>query len=106
MKTLVQFRNFEGVDHLKQFVESSINQTVGKFESWRHFNIHVVLGMVKGRTDLQRPIFECELLINGRGLGRPIVVKKINSDFYQVVRSCLKATEKNLSKGFENARVP
>jgi|JI6StandDraft_1071083.scaffolds.fasta_scaffold314843_2 ribosome-associated translation inhibitor RaiA len=94
MKTSLQFRNFDGFDHIKSFVEDSLDHSIGKFESWRHFDIHMVMSTVKGRTETHRPIFECELMLKGKGVKRPIIVKKMNSDFYQSVRSCLKATEK------------
>jgi ribosome-associated translation inhibitor RaiA len=94
MKTSIQFRNFDGLNHLKSFVEESVDQSIGKFESWRHFDIHVVMNTAKGRSDSHRPVFECELLIKGQGVNRPIFVKKINTDFYQSVRSTLRAAEK------------
>lgn len=94
MKTSILFRNFDGLDHLKNFVEESVDQSIGKFESWRHVDIHIVMSTAKGRSDLHRPIFECEMLIKGKGVTRPIIVKKINTDFYQSVRSSLRAAEK------------
>lgn len=98
MRTSIQFRNLEGLDHIRSYVENSVDQTVGKFESWRQFDAHVTLGMAKTRSTNHKPIFECEVLIKGKGLQRPIFTKKTNADFYQALRSSLKAAEKILRR--------
>jgi ribosome-associated translation inhibitor RaiA len=94
----VQFRNFEGFEHLRSFVEKAANQTLGRFESWKNFETHIVLATVKSRTTTHAPVFECELLMKSRGLQKPIVVKKESSNFYQAVRNCVKASEKILRR--------
>lgn len=104
MNTSVQFRNFDGFDHIKNFVENSVDIALGKFEAWRDFETHVVLRTVKARTLTHAPVFECELVMIGKGLLRPVVVKKKNSDFYLALRDCIKASEKILRRA-SKARV-
>lgn len=98
MRLDLQFRNFQGLDHIRDYVETTIEQVLGKFETGRQFDVQVFMGMVKARSTTHAPVFECEVLVNGKGLKRPIFAKKTSSDFYKAVRSCLKATEKNLRR--------
>lgn len=98
MKTSLQFRNFDGLDHIKLFTEESIYQSLDKFEAWRDFDIHMVISTVKARSSSHRPIFQCELLLTGKGIAKPIIVKKISSDFYHSVRTCLHVAEKKLRR--------
>lgn len=98
MQINLQFRNFEGLDHIRDYVESSVDQFLGKFESWRQFDVQIFMGMVKARSATHVPVFECEVLVNGKGLQRSIFAKKASPDFYKAVRSCLKATEKSLRR--------
>ena len=98
MKTSVQFRNFNGLEHIQNYVKDSVDQSLGKFESWRQFNAHVILSMVRTRSNTHTPIFECEVLIKGKGLHRPVITKKTNSNFYQAFRSSLRAAEKILRR--------
>jgi ribosome-associated translation inhibitor RaiA len=98
MKTKVHFRNIDGLDHIRKFVGDSVEQSIGRFDSNRQFDGHVVLGMVSGRSETHRPVFECELLINGKGLSRPVVVKKHNSNFHHAIRDCLKTSAKILRR--------
>jgi len=96
MKTTVQFKNFEGFEHIRTFVEDLVDQALARFESSRHLSAHVILGTVKAGT--HKPIFECEFLIKGTGIRSPIIIKKKDSDFYQALRSCISASEKSLRR--------
>ncbi|MBK7963842.1 MAG: HPF/RaiA family ribosome-associated protein [Bdellovibrionales bacterium] len=98
MRTSIQFRSLEGLDHIRSYVENSVDQAVGKFESWRQFDTHVILGMAKTRSSTHKPVFECEVLVKGKGLQRTIFTKKTSADFYQAVRSSLKTVEKILRR--------
>lgn len=98
MRTEIQFRNFKGLDHLKFFVEVSMIESLERFEKWRDFKSHVILSTTKARSDVHKPVFECELLLSGKGIGRNVIVKKRNGDFYQAVRSAIQATEKILRR--------
>jgi ribosomal subunit interface protein len=98
MKTTTQFKNISGLEHIRNFVENSINQSLGKFEAWREFDAHVVMRTAKARSDSHKPVFESELVIEGKGLNRPIIVKKKNSDFYQAFNACILAAEKSLRR--------
>lgn len=98
MRTSLKFRNFEGLDHIRNYVENVADQFLGKFESWRQFDTHIVLGMAKARSTTHPPVFECEVLVKGRGLRRPVFTKKTSADFYQALRDSLKAAEKSLRR--------
>jgi ribosome-associated translation inhibitor RaiA len=98
MTTLVQFRNFQGLEHIRAYIENAVDLSVGKFESWRHFNTRVIVGLAKGRSDLHHPIFECELVIRGTSRSIPLVVKKADPDIYRALRSCMHAAEKILRR--------
>ena len=98
MKTKIQFRTIEELDHLKTFVEDTVEQSLRKFESWHNFDVRLVLGTAKGRSHSHRPIFNCELILKCNEFSRPIIVRKLNSNFYHMVRDCLKSAEKILRR--------
>jgi ribosome-associated translation inhibitor RaiA len=98
MRTSMQFKNFDGFEHLREFVLESVEHTLGKFESHRDFETQIILGAEKRMGDGHKPVFECEILLRGKGIHKPIVAKKKNIDFYQAVRSCLRASEKILRR--------
>ncbi|MEQ1664171.1 MAG: HPF/RaiA family ribosome-associated protein [Bdellovibrionales bacterium] len=98
MKASIQFKNFAGLDHLRESVSELIDHSIGRFEAWHDFDTHVVIGLVRGRTDTHGPIFECELLLKGKGMPKRLFVKRQNADFHAAVRDCFKVSEQILKK--------
>lgn len=98
MRTIVQFRNFEGMKHHRNFIEENIEKSLTPFESWQSFDSHIILDAIKSKSEGHNPVFECELVLIELGMNRPIVIKKKNKDFYCAVRNSLRAAEKVLRR--------
>ncbi len=99
MNTNVQFINLNGFNHMRLFVEASVDRSLGKFDAADKLDTNVSLGVARARTETQSPLFECEVLITGNGRWfRPIVVKKENTDFYKAFKECLNSAEKGLRR--------
>ena len=94
LKTTVEFKNLEGLDHIRKYVEEAVNKNLGRFESWRRFDVHVILGTCRGRSETHRPIFESEFCIRGKGINRTIFVKKSSTDLYLAISECIRVSEK------------
>lgn len=98
MEATVQFRNLEGLNHIRSYLAESVTHTLGKFDKWGKFYARIILRKTHNRKGNHPPHFECELLINGKGIKRAIIVKKKSKDFYLAVRDCLSASEKILRR--------
>jgi ribosome-associated translation inhibitor RaiA len=98
MKTLIRCKNFEQSSQIRDFIEESLDHSVGKFEAWRGFEAEITLKNLRGRSASHYPQFECELLIRGKKIGHPIFVKKESPNLFHAVHDCLKVCEKILRR--------
>jgi ribosome-associated translation inhibitor RaiA len=97
MKTQITFRDFKGFDHLREYVQSTIDQTLGKLDLSRYADVNVIIGTDHARhTDGKSPNFLCEVTLKVKS--QKIFVKKIDADFQASVRKCMKAASDILVK--------
>jgi ribosome-associated translation inhibitor RaiA len=97
MKTQITFRDFKGFDHLRDYVQTTIDQTVGKFDLSRSADVNVIIGTDHARHfDGRSPHFLCEATI--RFKSQKIFVKKLDVDFQAAVRKCMKTVSDILVK--------
>ena len=90
MKTQITFRDFKGFHHLREYVQATIDQTLGKLDSSGFADVTVIIGTDHARhIDGRSPNFLCEATIKVKS--QKIFVKKINSDFQTSVKKCIKA---------------
>lgn len=83
---------------VRSLIEQSVVSSLGKFESDRKLETRVILGTARARSGNHRPIFECEILVEGDNALRPIFVKKSDPDLVKVLKNCLKVSEKMLRR--------
>jgi ribosome-associated translation inhibitor RaiA len=108
MQTKVLFRDFGKMDHLIDFVMSTAERSISKFEHPAYeFRTNVVLSLARARTRMhRRPQFDCEVVVKIQGQPS-VIVKKTSSDFYATVNHCMRLAEKKLrrnSKIHESSR--
>ena len=92
MKTQVIFRGFEGLDHLKSFVQETLEHSIGKLDLGSSDEIKVIVGTTHARRLGRPPTFVCESLMKSRN--RSFFAKKNDIDFQSSVRKCVKALSK------------
>lgn len=98
MKTQVQFKNLQGMEHIREYVASSFSLSLARFEMWKEFDSQIILGTDKARSENHRPVFHCELILRSRDLHSPVIVKKSNANFYTAIHDTLHAAEKILRR--------
>ncbi len=98
MNTAIQFKNFDRFEHLQDFALDSIDHTLGKFDRDDKMETRMTVESLVEKSGSHRPVFECEIVVIGSQVNRPIVVKKKDFDFYQAIRACLKASRKILRR--------
>ncbi len=97
MKTQITFRDFKGFGHLREYVQTTLDQTVGKLDLSRTADVNVIIGTDHARhVDGRSPDFLCEATI--RVKSQKIFVKKLDADFQQAVRKCMKVLSDILVK--------
>jgi hypothetical protein len=96
MKTSVNFRGFEGFDHLQSYVQSSFEHMIGRLDLGNVQEVKVIVGTNRSRRPGRSPGFSCEAVLKSRH--RQFFVRKTDNDFQVAVRKCVKA----LSKVFMN----
>lgn len=97
MKTQITFRDFKGFDHLREYVQATVEQTVGKLDLGRFADVNVIIGTDHARHAAGRsPNFLCEATIKVKS--QKIFVKKLDADFQASVRKCMKAVSDILVK--------
>lgn len=90
MKTQITFRDIKGFDHLREYVQATIDQTLGKLDSSLFTDLNVIIGTDHARhVDGRSPDFLCEATIKVKS--QKIFVKKIDADFQMSVKKCMKA---------------
>lgn len=90
MKTQITFRDFKGFDHLREYVQATIDQTVGKLDLGRFADVNIIVGTDHARNgDGGSPNFLCEATLKVKS--QKIFVKKLDHDFQGSVRKCMKA---------------
>jgi hypothetical protein len=102
MKTNVIFRGFEGFDHLKTFVQDTIEHSIGKLDLGNVQEIKVIVGTTHSRRLGHPPDFSCEAVMKTRK--RTFFAKKMDLDFHSAVRKCAKALSKIFINTNRNAR--
>ncbi len=97
MKTQITFRDFKGFDHLREYVQATIDQTIGKLDLSRFADVNVIVGTDHARhLDGRPPSFLCEATLKVKS--QKIFVKKLDTDFQASVRKCMKAVSDILIK--------
>ena len=97
MTTQITFRDLKGFDHLREYVQATINQTVGKLNLSRSTDINIIIRTDHGRqADGRPPVFLCEATLKDKS--QKIFVKKFDADFQTSVRKCMKAVTDILVK--------
>lgn len=97
MKTQITFRDFKGFDHLREYVQTTIDQTVGKLDLSRFADVNIIIGKDHARhADGGSPNFLCEATLKVKS--QKIFVKKLDADFQTSVRKCMKAVSDILIK--------
>ncbi len=97
MKTQITFRDFKGLDHLKEYVEATIEHTIGKLDVEKATDLNIIIGSDHARhKDGRAPDFLCEATL--RVKTQKIFVKKLDADFKVAVRKCMKAISDILIK--------
>lgn len=97
MKTQITFRDFKGFDHLREYVQTTIDQTIGKLDLGRLADVNVIIGTDHARhVDGKAPNFLCEATLKVKS--QKIFVKKLDADFQASVRKCMKAATDILIK--------
>lgn len=89
MKTQIIFRGFEGFDHLKSFVQETLEHSLGKLELGNVDEVKMIVGTTHARRLGRPPSFLCEAIMKSRN--RSFFAKKIDLDFQNSVRKCVKA---------------
>lgn len=102
MKTNVIFRGFEGFDHLKSFVQDTIEHSIGKLDLGNVQEIKVIVGTNHSRRLGRPPDFSCEAVMKTKR--RTFFAKKMDLDFHSAVRKCAKALSKIFINSSRNAR--
>ena len=92
MKTQVIFRGFEGLDHLKNFVQETLDHSIDKLELVNVDEVKVIVGTTHARRLGRPPTFQCEAMMKSRN--RSFFAKKNDLDFQGSVRKCVKALSK------------
>lgn len=97
MKTQITFRDFKGFDHLREYVQATIDQTLGKLDLTRFADVNIIVGTDHARhADGRVPQFLCEATLKVKS--QKIFVKKLDADFQASVRKCMKAVTDILVK--------
>lgn len=102
MKTNIIFRGFEGFDHLKSFVQDTIEHSIGKLDLGNVQEIKVIVGTTHSRRLGHPPDFSCEAVMKTKK--RTFFAKKMDLDFHSAVRKCAKALSKIFINTSRNAR--
>lgn len=88
MKTEVIFRGFEGFEHLKNFVQDSLEHAIGKLDLANVQEVKVIVGTTHSRRLGHPPSFSCEAVMKTRR--RTFFAKKMDLNFQTSVRKCMK----------------
>ena len=94
MTNMISFKNLESLDHLRDFIEDRIEDTIGQLVQNRDLRANVKIEK-KGQS---HPDYSCEIVIYHPGLRKQIVARKSSPDFYQSVRETCRAIEKSLRR--------
>lgn len=89
MTTQINFRDFQGFEHLKEFVQLTVDQTIGKLDMSRFADVNITIGTDHARHDGRSPFFMCEATLKVKS--QKVFVKKVDVDFQASVRKCMKA---------------
>lgn len=97
MRKQITFRDFKGFDHLRDFVETACDQSIGKLDPGHVGDVNITIGTDHARhKDGRYPQFLCEATL--RLKSQKIFVKKFDIDFQSAVRKCMKALSDILIK--------
>lgn len=92
MKTEIIFRGFEGFDHLKTFVQDTLEHSIGKLDLGNVQAIKVIVGTNHSRRLGHPPSFSCEAVMKTRK--RIFFAKKMDLNFQSAVRKCARTLSK------------
>ena len=98
MKTLVHFRGFEGLEHLRGFVKDCLERSVSRFEKQKALSAEVHVGTLFPRSQTHGADYSCEVVVRDPTSHRTIVVKKQGEDFYTAVRNCVEVVERVMAR--------
>lgn len=102
MKTEIIFRGFEGFDHLKTFVQDTVDHAIGKLDLGNVQAIKVIVGTTHSRRLGHPPSFSCEAVMKTRK--RTFFAKKMDLDFQSAVRKCARTISKMFIDTNRNTR--
>lgn len=102
MKTKVIFRGFEGFEHLKNFVQETVEHSLGKLDIGNVQEVKVIVGKTHSRRLGHPPSFSCEAVMKTRK--RTFFAKKMDLDFQAAVRKCAKALSQIFINTNRNSR--
>ncbi len=99
MTHTLSFRNLESLDHLRDFVDGYLDQTIGQIAPNKPLTANVVVEKksVKGNSH-GHPDFVCEIVLHHPSVRNSIVARKASPNFYQSVKEACRAVEKSLRR--------
>lgn len=92
MKTNIIFRGFEGFDHLRNYVQDCLDNSLGKLDLGQIDEIKVIVDTTHHRRLGHPPQFLCEAMMKTRN--RNFFTKKTDLNFHASVKKCTRALAK------------
>lgn len=92
MRTNIIFRGFEGFEHLRNYVQDSLDSSLGKLNLDKVDEIKIIIDTTHHRRLGHPPEFLCEAMMKTKN--RQFFSKKTDVNFYQSVRKCTRAIAK------------
>ncbi len=96
MKTNIIFKNFEGFEHIRNFVEDATEKSLGKFERSKEFIASVICGVRRHTDNNNQSVFDCEVILSPGNNAHKTVVKRSGPNFYTSIKECLRTAERIL----------
>ena len=77
------FQDFKRFEHLEQFLRHHIQKIVDHFIPNERYALTTRVHTVRGRQNLKQPKFLFEIMLNSPQNTVPIIIKKIDANFYR-----------------------
>jgi hypothetical protein len=101
MNKEVLFRDFDGLLHHYQFIDTQIEKAIGKYEGFRPITVRVTIDEIPSKS-FKGHEFGCEVLIHHPDMRNTVLTQKFSKDFYKSVRAACQTAETIVKRNLKN----